>query len=107
MVIKMRPKPDPSSIKMKQVRRQILSHLNILYPSGMRLEWLYNTVICFDETYDRTLFKKDVSYLKGKGYLRFADEPLGDIEWWQKVCILTEAGKDIADKTAVDETLEI
>ena len=89
------------------MRRQILSNLNIVYPSGLTLEWLFTTIIGLDETYDHVLYQKDIAYLKGKGYIRFADEPLGAISFLHHVAILTEAGKDIADRTATDPTLNI
>ena len=84
-----------------------MSNLNIVYPSGITLEWLFTTVIGLDETYDTILYKKDIAYLKGKGYIRFADEPLGGTVFLDHVAILTEAGKDIADRTATDPTLNI
>ena len=93
--------------KIKQMRRQLMTHLNILYPSGASLDWLYRTVTPLDETYDNGLFVKDIAYLKGKGYIRFADEPLGVASFLAHVAILTENGKDIADRTATDATLNI
>jgi hypothetical protein len=98
---------DSSVVKIKQMRRQIMTHLNIFYPAGMKLDWLYRTVTPLDETYDNGLFVKDIAYLKGKGYIRFADEPLGGSTFLAHVAILTEAGKDIADRTATDPTLNI
>jgi len=98
---------DSSVFKIKQMRRWLMTHLNILYPSGANLEWLFDTVTPYDETYDIGLFTKDIAYLKEAGYIRFADEPLGGTVFLEHVAILTKNGKDIADRTATDPTLNI
>jgi len=96
------------AFRIKQLRRTILSNLNMLYPTGMRVGALYNTVSCQDETYDFTLFTKDVVYLKNKGYIRFPDEKLNlTKEFKEKIAILTEAGKDVADMITIDPALEV
>lgn len=96
------------AFRIKQLRRVILSNLNMLYPSGLRVASLYNTVSCLDESYEFSLFTKDVVYLRNKGYIRYADEPLGsESAFRDKFAILTETGKDIADRITTDPALEV
>jgi hypothetical protein len=97
-----------TAFQIKQLRRTILRNLNMLYPSGMRLGSLYNTVSCMDETYNFDLFTKDITYLKEKGYIRFVDEPLSlNPSFRSRFAVLTCDGKDIADRIAIDPALEI
>jgi len=99
---------DADAIRIKQMRKTILSNLNMMYPTGLRLDSLYRTVLGFDLRYDEQLFGKDVTYLKEKGYIEFIDEMIGGAgEFMKKVAKLSARGKEIADRTQRDPALEI
>jgi len=84
----------------------MLDALNRVYPSGLQNGMLYRIVLTTDPTYDHDLLKKDLFYLKGKGYIEFIDDALGGTVFMKKVAQLTANGKDVADKITVDATLE-
>ena len=95
-------------LKIKLARRQILEGLNMMYPTPLRLETVYRVGCGMDPSYDWTLFEKDVHYLKDKGYLGFVDDLAGIRQAFaKKVVKLTAKGKDIADRTMSDPTLEV
>ncbi|MHC4620349.1 MAG: hypothetical protein ACYTEQ_21580 [Planctomycetota bacterium] len=99
---------DPEAVRIKQTRRLILSSLNRLYPTPLQIETLFRVMCGFDENYDLELLKKDVTYLKQKGYLEYVDDKLGGAGSFRKKCIgLTAEGKEIADRTQTDDALEI
>lgn len=91
-----------------EVRQTIMRSLDLVYPSGLRMKLLYQTVCAVDEMYDFNLLKKDVAYLKAKGYLEFVDAAFGgmtDIE--QRVVKLTPEGLEIVQNIQNDPALEI
>ena len=98
---------DRETIKIKQVRKIILSNLNMMYPSGMQMDSLYRTVLPVNLAYDEGLFEKDICYLKEKGYIEFVDDRIGGLPFKKKVVKLTAEGKEIADRTQTDKALEI
>jgi hypothetical protein len=99
---------DPEAVKIKVMRRFILTNLNRVYPTPLRVGALYNVVIAFDEHYDLELLKKDLTYLKQKEYVRFVDEAIGGAgRFDDKYISLTAEGKEIADRTQTDPALEI
>ncbi len=99
---------DSSPKKIKQLRRIILQHLDMMYPTGMQLDSLYRTVIAADFTYGEDFFKKDIAYLKEKGYIGFLDDSIGGASsFFKKIAKLTANGKEIAEKTQTDPALEI
>jgi len=99
---------DPEVIKIKQMRKLILSTLNLFCPAAVSLTTIYRNLIAFDPTYDDSLFAKDVWYLQEKGYLEFVDDVIGGAsEFKKKVAKLTSAGKEIAERTQKDDALEI
>ena len=98
----------PQSIIIKQMRRQILRNLDRVYPSGLTILFLYQTVCAVDEFDDTELLRKDIAYLKEKGYLGFIDEAIGGADSFnEKVVKLTAEGKEIAERTQTDPALEI
>jgi len=102
--------PTPADIdifKIKQMRGRLLTSLNLLYPSPVRVDTLYRTV-CDDPDYSWALIKKDLFYFRQKGYIEFVDDILGGADdFKRKVCRLTDLGKEIAEGTRRDEALEI
>lgn len=94
-------------LKIKQARGRLLTNLNLFYPSPAILKTLYRTV-CGDPTYGRALFHKDIFYFEQKGYIEFIDDAIGGADSFEdKVCRLTDKGKEIAEGTMTDEALEI
>ena len=99
---------EPDAIKIIQTRRMILGNLNRLYDSPLQVRTLRNVMIGFDEHYDLSLLKKDLMYLKQKGYIEFVDEKIGGFaSFIDKYVGLTAKGKEIAEQTANDPALEI
>lgn len=98
---------NAESVKIKQARRIILRNLDMVYPSGLIVASLYLTVCAIDEHYDRNLFRKDLAYLKDKGYVAFVDEIIGGAPFDKKIVRLTATGKEVAEGTDTDRTLEI
>lgn len=96
-----------AAIKIKQARQHILHNLNMVYPSGLTVKSLYQTVCSIDLAYDFNLFTRDIAYLKDKGYIFFIDDCLGGMEFARKVAKLTCQGKEIAESTMKDAALEI
>ena len=97
---------DPA--KIKQARRQILRNLDLVYPSGLSMRALYQTVCAVDSMYDFGLFGKDVEYLKAKGYVFFVDDALGGADRFaDKVGKLTAEGLEVAQRITADKALEI
>lgn len=99
--------PKSDVIKIKQMRLAILEHLNMTYPSGMQTTHLYRTVIIYDQTYDFDLFRKDISYMVQKGWVKYIDSPFGMQSFDKRTVILTAEGKEIAEGTDTDKALEI
>ena len=99
---------DAEAVKIKQMRRLILSNLNRVYPVPLQVRTLYRVMCAFDENYDLSLLEKDIAYLKDKSYIRYVDEALGGAGSFQDKCVrLTAEGKEIADRTQTDSALEI
>ena len=102
----MNPTSNPETIK--QARQLILRHLDIVYPSGLMMKYLYQTVCTVNRSYDYSLMAKDVMYLEGKGYVEFitigGKQPNIDEH---TVVKLTVKGKEIAEGTMDDPALEI
>ena len=98
---------DKEAFKIKHMRKLLLHNLDMMYPSGLRLDSLYRTVVIIDLTYDESLFAKDISYLSGKGYIEFVDDKIGGLPFKKKVARLTVEGKEIAEKTQTDPALEV
>lgn len=95
------------AVKIKQTRGRLLTNLNLFHPSPVQLATLYRTV-CDDPTYSFALFQKDIVYFQQKGYIEFVDDKLGGADSFEKkVCLLTAAGKEIAEGTMTDPALEI
>jgi len=100
---------DPEVLKIKIARKRILAFLNIMYGTPLTLHTIYDQSLCYvDPTYDFSLFKKDIIYLKEKGYIEFVDDKIGGaVEFEKKVVRLTTLGKEIAERTRTDRALEI
>jgi hypothetical protein len=99
---------DADPVRVKQARLMILSNLNRLYPTPLQIATLFRVMIAFDETYSMSLLQKDVTYLKQKEYVEYIDERIGGYNHFHRKFVgLTAEGKEIADRTAKDDALEI
>jgi hypothetical protein len=100
---------DPDAVRMKEIRVLILSNMNRLYPTALRVSTLFRVMIAFDETYTMSVLEKDLTYLRQKGYVEYIDERIGEFNnhFHRKFVGLTARGKEIADRTAKDDALEI
>lgn len=97
-----------NAIKIKQQRRQLLTNLDLFYPTPVQLDSLYRTVCHIDPNYEFALFRKDINYLVDKDYIEFIDDVLGGADSFEKKVIkLTAKGKEIAERTQIDDALEI
>jgi len=95
------------ALKIKQDRGQIMINLNQYYPYKVMLKSLYRTV-CFDPTYDKALFVKDIMLLEQLGFLELSRNVLDDSDnWWSQHALLTGEGKQIAEGTKTHEALEL
>ena len=96
------------AIKIKQQRRQLLTNLDLFYPSPTRLDTLYRTVCHIDPSYEWPIYQKDIHYFNDKGWIIFVDDALGGMNTFEaKVVRLTAEGKEIAERTQTDPALEI
>ena len=96
------------ALKIKYARNRLLEALNMVYPTPIKLNSLYNNSVSLDPTYDWTLFEKDIIYLKEKSYVVFSESSFtGQKDFRNKLVKLTPTGKDIADKLIFDPSLEI
>jgi hypothetical protein len=101
---------NDSKIKIVLHRRAILTNLNLLYPTAIRLDTLYRTVCGYDPTYGKDLFNKDICYFVDKGWISYVDSAIGGIgqqQFMSHVIKLTADGKEIAEQTMSDPALEL
>jgi len=97
-----------AQIKIKQQRRQLLTNMDLFYPSPVQCSTLYRTVIHIDPSYESAAYRKDVYYLEAKGYFEFVDDQLGGANTFEsKVIKLTALGLEIAQRIMTDPALEI
>lgn len=91
-----------------QARRSILTRLNIMYPTPITCQSLFNAMNHINPAYDKSYFKKDIYYFKDKGWVRFIDDKIGGMDNFDtKVVVLTADGKEIAEGTDSDKALEL
>jgi len=95
-------------LKIKLDRRRILEYLNMMYPVPLQTRTLFQSIIYVNPAYDLSTFRKDVFYLRDKGWVEFVDEKIGGMhDFEQKVLALTAAGKEVAEGTGTDQAMEI
>ncbi len=92
--------------RIKLTRRWMLESLELMYPTPLTMRTLFDAVLLLDEIYDIDLLKKDITYFKDKGWLRFIDISDPPPSFIDRVVSLTAAGKEIAERTINDPALE-
>ena len=99
---------SPKAVMIIEARTNILRNLDLVYPSGLSMKKLFQTVCAVNEMYDFNLMQRDVSYLKAKGYLYFVDDAIGGMtDITQKVVKLTPQGLEIIQNIQDDPALEL
>jgi len=98
----------PKAMMIKAARQAIMRNLEIVYPTGLQMKALFQTVCGINEMYDFNLLQRDIAYLKDKGYVKFIDDAIGGMsDLQQKVVKLTAQGLEIAQDIIDDPALEI
>jgi hypothetical protein len=98
---------------IKQARCSMLRSLERVYPSGLNCKYLFQVLCSIDEVYDIDLMRKDIAYLREKGYVKIVslsgkDARLADVKMDSLTVIkLTAQGLDIAQDMIDDPALEI
>lgn len=108
---------DSEAFKIKMARRRILKNLEMVFDTGMPVRSLWFTVCDVSDSYDLQLFKFDLKYLKGKGYIAYQDETneamkrisqaIHKTDFFDRIVELTIQGKGIAERTSHDPDLDI
>jgi len=92
---------------IRQQRDRLLCNLNLLYPTPVFLKTIWRTV-CTDMSYEKSNYKRDIGYFHDKGWIRLTDNPFDSSQNWDdRLCVLTAAGKEIAEGTMTDPAMEI
>jgi len=100
-------------MQIKQARTLMLRSLDRVYPSGMNAKHLEQVLCTVDEAYGFDLLRKDVAYLRDKGYVSLVTfggaATLADLQPGSVTTIvkLTPDGLDIAQNLKSDPALEI
>jgi hypothetical protein len=95
-------------IRIIEDRKRLLQYLDMMYPSPMKVESLFECILYVNPDLQPTIYRKDVFYLREKDYIEFVDEKLGGFaDFNKKVIKLTARGKEIAEQTLTDPALEI
>ncbi len=99
----------PEAARIRQNRMTLLKMLNMVYPGTLRGDSLLRNAIAMDPTYDRTLFARDIDYLRERHLVMFVEEGIGLVgePVGKRYIKLTPEGKDRADGITIDQTLEI
>ncbi len=97
---------------IKQARWLMLRSLERIYESGMTPKMLYQIMCTVDESYGFDLMRKDIAYLREKGYLELVGLKkkitLADIHEDSLIAAkLTAAGLEVAQNLKDDPALEI
>lgn len=97
---------------IKQARCLMLRSLDKVYPSGMTAKLLYQVMCTVDEGYGFDLMKKDIAYLKEKGYVELIglgeNVTLASVHEGSMTAIkLTATGLEISQDLKDDPALEI
>ncbi len=99
------------SLTIKQVRRELLAVLKVVYPAVLPADVLFRALLGAFPHLEWEHFRKDLAYLMEKGYLiRLAvvDEPRpGANEWRRHLYRLSPAGVELVDRCTADVALEV
>ena len=100
------------SIMIKQARLLMIRALSKVYDGGLNCKYLEQIMCTVDESYSFDLIRKDVAYLKEKGYVRITRiggvGTMADVrEGSMTVISLTALGLEVAQELHKDPALEI
>ena len=100
-----------SASRIKQIRGEILVAMKMLYPAAIQAEQLLRSLLAIFPHLEWEYFRKDLSYLTEKGYLkRVICQQEGDsalTPWRKRYFRLTASGVEVADKCVQDPALEV
>jgi len=96
---------------IKQARNMILRSIELVYPSGINVSMMHQTLCTVDECYDFALMRKDVAYLIDEGYINLVglmkNPTMADVKEDSMTIIkLTASGLEIAQNLKDDPALE-
>lgn len=98
--------------QIKQMRREILVALRVLYPGAMQAEPLLRSLLVLFPQLEFDHFRRDLAYLIEKGYIERII-PSDDVEseggaapWRKRWFKLRPAGLEVADRCKLDPALE-
>lgn len=97
---------------IKQARNLMLRSLDKTYPNGLNVKYLFQVLCTVDECYDFDLLRKDIAYLREKGYLTLVSisgkATLADVKPGSLTVVkLTASGLEISQDLKDDPALEI
>jgi hypothetical protein len=103
-----KPGNSQQAEQIRTVRRILMQCLNRSYPAKQFVKTLFNKAIYIEPTYEKAAFVKDIFYLQDKGYLRISENVLTvGSDLMDRFVVLMADGKEIADKTMIDEAMEL
>ena len=98
-----------ATIRIKQVRTEILVVLKMVYPSALQAGIILRSLLAIFPTLEREECRKDLAYLTDKGYIRPVTRPgqAPGAPWRQRWHRLTPEGVEVADHCVADPALEV
>lgn len=97
--------------KIKQVRREILVALKMLYPAALTGEQLLRSLLVLFPQLEWDDFRRDLAYLCEKGYVVrvVADNEIDEqaTPWRKRWCRITSSGVEVADDCVSDPALRV
>ncbi len=96
--------------EIKRIRNEILVVLKVLYPAALQADQLFRSLLVLFPTLEFDSFKRDVHYLREKGYLQQVNTN-GELDtnltaWKRRWLRLTPSGMELADRCIHDPALE-
>jgi len=91
---------------IKQTRREILSTLNNMYHIGPLGFGALCSALVHLELPDDECVKRDLIYLRDKGYVEWVNEQPAYVPWSKRMYKLTARGNEIAERVDKDLALE-
>ncbi len=100
-----------STQRIKQIRGEILAALKMLYPAAIQAEQLLRSLLAIFPQLEWEHFRKDLSYLAEKGYVRRTgwegQDDAALVPWRKRYFRLTATGVEVADRCVEDQALEL
>ncbi len=98
---------------IKRVRNEVLVALKMLYPAPLQAEQLFRSLLCVFPTLEWDTFRRDLSYLCEKGYIKrviSAEEKdvtaMALAPWRRRWFRVTSSGLEVADHLVRDPAMD-